>query len=59
MLITNIQDVNNGTVFYVESDGEPTIYEITAVEPYVNPWNEIEYFKILFNRSEMQVLSHD
>ena len=54
MLITNIQDVNNGTVFYVESDGEPTIYEITAVEPYVNPWNEIEYYKILFNRSDRQ-----
>jgi len=54
ILITNIQDVNNRTIFYVESDGEPTVYEVTAVEPYVNPWNEIEYYKILFNRSDRQ-----
>jgi len=59
MLITNIQDARNGTVFYTESNGEPTIYEITAVEPYVNPWNEIEYYKILFNRSDRQDLSND
>ena len=56
MLITNIQDARNGTVFYTENNGEPTIYEITAVEPYVNPWNEIEYYKILFNRSDRQEL---
>jgi hypothetical protein len=59
ILITNIQDVKNRTIFYVESDGRPTVYELTAVEPYVNPWNEIEYYKILFNRSDRQDLSND
>lgn len=63
ILITNIKDAKTGLNFYTESvgdrSGESTIFELMAVEPYVNPWNEIEYFKILFNRSEMQVLSHD
>lgn len=60
ILITNIVDAQTGTQFYTESSGdrsgESTIYEIMAVEPYVNPWNEIEYYKILFNRSDRQIL---
>jgi len=63
ILITNIIDAKTGTQFYTESygdrSGESTIFEIMAVEPYVNPWNEIEYYKILFNRSDRQVISSD
>lgn len=63
ILITNIVDGKTGTEFYTESSGdrsgESTIFEIMAVEPYVNPWNEIEYYKILFNRSDRQVISND
>ena len=60
MLITNIVDARTGVEFYTESSGnrsgESTVYEIMAVEPYVNPWNEIEYYKILFNRSDRQII---
>lgn len=63
ILITNIQDAKTGEVFYKESsgdrEGEATLYEIMAVEPYVNPWNQIEYYKILFNRSDRQVILDD
>lgn len=63
ILITNIQDAKTGEVFYKESSGEregqATLYEIMAVEPYVNPWNQIEYYKILFNRSDRQVMIDD
>jgi hypothetical protein len=63
ILITNIVDANTGIQFYTESygdrSGESTIFEIMAVEPYVNPWNEIEYYKILFNRSDRQVMPND
>jgi hypothetical protein len=63
ILITNIVDAKTGTEFYTESygdrSGESTIFEIMAVEPYVNPWNEIEYYKILFNRSDRQVMPND
>lgn len=60
ILITNIVDAQTGIQFYTESSGdrsgESTVYEIMAVEPYVNPWNEIEYYKILFNRSDRQII---
>lgn len=60
ILITNIRDKKTQEHFYLESAGEregkSTIYEIFAIEPYVNPWNEIEYYKILFNRSDIQSL---
>lgn len=63
ILITNIKDAKTGLDFYTESfgdrSGKSTIFELMAVEPYVNPWNEIEYYKILFNRSEIQVLTND
>jgi hypothetical protein len=63
MVITNIVDAKTGTEFYTESygdrSGESTIFEIMAIEPYVNPWNEIEYYKILFNRSDKQVIFSD
>lgn len=63
IIITNIVDAKTGIEFYTESygdrSGESTIFEIMAVEPYVNPWNEIEYYKILFNRSDKQVIVSD
>lgn len=63
IIITNIRNTKNGEIFYKESsgerEGEATLYEIMAVEPYVNPWNQIEYYKILFNRSDRQVLLDD
>lgn len=60
IFITNIRDANTGVHFYKEPFGDrrdlSTLFEINAVEPYVNPWNEIEYYKILFNRSDTQIL---
>lgn len=61
ILITNIRDKNNcEQEYYIEAAGEregkSTIYEVFAIEPYVNPWNQIEYWKILFNRSDTQSL---
>lgn len=60
ILVTNIRNTKTGEEYYVEAAGEregkSTLYEIFAVEPYVNPWNEIEYWKIMFNRSDTQAL---
>jgi hypothetical protein len=62
IIITNIADAKTGKELYTESAGErsgqSTIFEVSAIDPYVNPWNDIEYYKILFNRSEVQVLSN-
>jgi hypothetical protein len=63
IIITNICGATSGQEFYTESSGDrsglSTIFEIMAIEPYVNPWNEIEYYKILFNRSDKQVIVGD
>lgn len=63
IVITNIRDRNSETQFYLESSGvrsgQSTIYELFSVEPYVNPWNIIEYYKILFNRSDIQEIYND
>ena len=60
ILVTNIRNTKTSDEYYIEAAGEregkSTIYEVFAVEPYVNPWNEIEYWKILFNRSDTQAL---
>lgn len=61
ILITNIRNAKTCEEYYIEAAGEregkSTIYEVFAIEPYVNPWNKIEYWKILFNRSDTQALS--
>jgi hypothetical protein len=58
IIITNIRNGKTDQEFYTESYGKnpntSTLYEILSVEPYINPWNEIEYYKILFNRSDRQ-----
>lgn len=56
IIITDIKDKRTNTSLYVEEEGKSVIYEILSVEPYVNPWNEIEYYKIFFNRSDRQDL---
>lgn len=63
IIITNICNSANSQELYTESTGDrsglSTIFEIMAIEPYVNPWNEIEYYKILFNRSDKQLIVND
>jgi hypothetical protein len=58
MLMTNIKDAVTHQEFYTEPTGKSTVYEVMAVEPYVNPWNEIEYYKVLLNRSDHQELKY-
>lgn len=56
--ITDIRDIKTSTEFYLETagvrSGESTIYEISAIEPYINPWNEIEYYRVFLNRMDAQ-----
>lgn len=58
ILVTNIRNKKTNQEYYIEAagdrEGQSTVYEIFAIEPYVNPWNEIEYWKILLNRSDVQ-----
>jgi len=60
ILITDIRDVKSSQQFYVETFGErqgkSTLYEISAIEPHVDPFNRIEYWRLFLNRIDAQVL---
>jgi hypothetical protein len=60
VLVTNIRDIKTCTEFYIETygerKGESTLYEISAIEPHVDPFNRIEYWRLFLNRIDAQVL---
>jgi hypothetical protein len=60
ILLTNISDVKTHKQFYTETTGErkgkSTLYEISAIEPHVGPFNQIEYWRLFLNRMDAQVL---
>jgi hypothetical protein len=57
ILITNIRS-SNDLLIYKETAGpragRGTIYEIGTLEPFIGPFNNIEYYKMLWRRSENQ-----
>jgi hypothetical protein len=60
ILITDIKDVKTGVEYYLETSGprvgRSTLYELTAIEPFVDPFNRIEYWRIFLNKIDSQVL---
>lgn len=54
MLITNIRDKNTGNRLHINEDGSDIIFEVMSVDPFINPWNEIEYYKVLLERADDQ-----
>lgn len=59
ILITNIRDAND-RVIYKETAGaragRGTIYEVATVEPFVGPFGSVEYYKMLWRRTENQTV---
>lgn len=59
ILITNIR-MSNGDLVYKETAGpragRGTIYEIATLEPFVGPFNNIEYYKMVWRRTENQAV---
>lgn len=57
ILITNIR-TSNGEVIYKETagvrSGRGTIYEIATLEPFLGPFNQIEYYKMVWRKTENQ-----
>jgi hypothetical protein len=57
ILVTNIR-TSNGELIYKETagvrSGRGTIYEIATLEPFLGPFNTIEYYKMLWRRTENQ-----
>jgi hypothetical protein len=59
ILITNIR-LSHGQLIYKETAGpragKGTIYEIGTLEPFTGPFNNIEYYKMLWRRTESQAV---
>lgn len=57
ILITNIRTANDVLV-YKETAGpradKGTIYEVAALQPFVNPFGTIEYYNMVWRRTENQ-----
>jgi len=63
ILITNIRDIKTSVEYYIETYGDrsglSTVYEISAIEPHIDPFNRIEYWRLFLNRTDAQVLSQN
>ena len=59
ILISNIR-LSHGQLIYKETAGpragRGTIYEIGTLEPFTGPFNNIEYYKMLWRRTESQAV---
>jgi hypothetical protein len=59
ILITNIRSKTD-IIIYKETagprTGRGTIYEVGTLEPFVGPFGEIEYYKMLWRRTENQTV---
>jgi hypothetical protein len=59
ILITNIR-LSHGQLIYKETAGpragKGTIYEIGTLEPFTGPFSNIEYYKMLWRRTESQAV---
>jgi hypothetical protein len=59
ILVTNIRNAN-GQLIYKETagprSGKGTIYEVGTLEPFVGPFGNIEYYKMLWRRTENQAV---
>ena len=59
ILITNIRHANDELIYKETAGvraGRATIFEVATVEPYVSPFNTIEYYKMLWRRAENQTV---
>jgi len=59
ILITNIKaETCNTEVFFIETNGDyvgsPTVFEIKTIQPFIGPFNTIEYYKVQLERSDIQ-----
>ena len=62
ILIHNIRGGTCSTeTFWIETNGEyvgkPTVFEIKTCQPFIGPFNTVEYWKIQLERSDTQELN--
>lgn len=56
--VTNVRSYCADTDIFVETFGGehvPTVFELRTFQPFVNPWGQIEYYKVQLVRMEDQI----
>lgn len=59
ILVTNIRNAQDNIIYKETAgprSGRATIYEFGTVEPFTGPFGDIEYYKILWRRTESQAV---
>jgi hypothetical protein len=59
ILVTNVRDASDNIIYKETAgprSGRGTIYEIATVEPFTGPFGSIEYYKMLWRRTENQTV---
>lgn len=59
VVVSNIQDKNCNQIYMETSGvraGKPTIFEIASQEPFLGPFGNVEYYKVVLRRSENQAV---
>jgi hypothetical protein len=56
IMVTNIRH-GDGTPYYFETSGrrsKPTIFDVATIQPFVNPFRQIEHYTVVLRRAENQ-----
>lgn len=59
VIVSNICDKNGNSIYNETAgprSGKPTIFEIAGQEPFMGPFGNVEYYKIMLRRSENQAV---
>jgi hypothetical protein len=59
ILVTNVRDASDNIIYKETAgprSGRGTIYEIATVEPFTGPFGSVEYYKMLWRRTENQTV---
>jgi hypothetical protein len=60
VIVSNIKD-KHGRPIYMETSGprsgKPTIFEIATLEPYIGPFGDVDFYKLIIRRSENQAVN--
>ncbi len=57
VIVTNIRDKNCNPIYLETSgprSGKSTIFEVATNDPFIGPFGNVEYFKVILRRSENQ-----
>ena len=58
ILVTNIRNADGMVIFQETAGvraGKPTVYEIGMLEPFTGPFGNVEYYNMIWRRTESQV----